>query len=69
MITKVELHIYNLGTLPDVHWWLHLCKANRALKLIPNTANGDDDHHNDDDDDDDDDDIGNNAANQCTMPF
>ena len=39
MITKVELHIYNLGTLPDVHWWLHLCKANRALKLIPNTAN------------------------------
>ena len=43
MITKVELHIYNLGTLPDVHWWLHLCKANRALKLIPNTANGDGD--------------------------
>ena len=43
-----------LRTLPYVHWWFHLCKTNRTLKLVPSEGNDDtdDDDGNGDDDDD-----------------
>ena len=52
MICDVKWWRY-LRTLPYVHWWFHLCKTNRTLKLVPGGNNDEDDDDDNDDDDDD----------------